>query len=73
MSSADTRARRLEAAHVENLRAELRYLSQRRDLYRARLYGGRSSSPERLAELDRQHALALSRLRRAEREAAPPS
>lgn len=55
------------AAHIESLRAELLYLGQRRDLYRARLYGRRALNPERLADLDRQHALATSRLRRAER------
>jgi hypothetical protein len=62
-------ARHLRDAHVENLRAEVLYLSQRRDLYRARVYSRRPSSPERLADLDRQHALAVSRLRRAERAA----
>jgi hypothetical protein len=50
------------------LRAEERYLRERRDLYRAKVYGPRPTSLERLRELERQHELAESRLRRAERE-----
>jgi hypothetical protein len=52
------------------LRAEANYLRERRDLYRAKVYGPRPSSLARLRELEREYELAESRLRRAEREAA---
>jgi hypothetical protein len=53
--------------HVEQLRAELQYLRERRDLYRAKVYGPRPASLTRLRELEREYELAESRLRRAER------
>ena len=53
--------------HLEQLRAELRYLRQRRDLYRAKVYGPRPASVPRMEELEREYELAVSRLRRAER------
>ncbi len=59
---------RSSADHLEMLRAEARYLRERRDLYRAKVYGPRPSSLARLRELERQYELAESRLRRAERE-----
>ncbi len=55
------------AGHLEQLRAELRYLRDRRDLYRAKVYGPRPARLSRLRELEREHDLAESRLRRAER------
>jgi hypothetical protein len=55
-------------AHLERLRAEVRYLRDRRDLYRAKVNGPRPSRLSRLQELEREHELAESRLRRAERE-----
>jgi hypothetical protein len=54
------------ADHVAQLRAELRYLRERRDLYRAKVHGPRPARLERLHELEREHDLAESRLRRAE-------
>jgi hypothetical protein len=55
--------------HLEQLRAELDYLRQRRDLYRAKVYGPRPTRLSRLRELEREYELAESHLRRAEREA----
>ena len=60
--------------HVEQLRAETDYRRQRLDLYRAKVGGSHPTSPERLAELERQYELAASRLARAIEESpgAPP-
>ena len=51
--------------HLERLRAEADYRRQRLDLYRAKVYGPRPTSPRRLAELTREYELAASRLKRA--------
>ena len=53
--------------HLDQLRAELRYLRERRDLYRAKVHGPRPARLSRLREFERQHDLAESRLHRAER------
>jgi hypothetical protein len=58
-----TSLRRLEA-----LRADARYQRERRDLYRAKVYGPRPTSRARLRELERASALSEARLRRAEQE-----
>ena len=55
---------------LEELRAEANYLRNRRDLYRAKVYGPRPAQVSRLEDLERQYDLAESRLRRAEREAS---
>lgn len=47
---------------TEELEALVRYTRQKRDLYRARGYGGRTSSDTRMRELDRQAAQAQERL-----------
>jgi hypothetical protein len=52
------------------LRDEARYRRERLDLYRARLYAGRSASEGKLRELQRASDGAAARLRRA--EAAAP-
>jgi hypothetical protein len=57
---------------LEDLRVEARYHRERRDLYRAKMHGGRTTSPARLRELERTLALADSRLRRAERDVRSP-
>jgi hypothetical protein len=54
-------------ARIEQIQAELRYLRQKRDLYRAKRYGPRESSPERMRELDRAVAQAEERLANAKR------
>jgi hypothetical protein len=53
--------------HLDELRADVRYHRQRLDLYRAKVYGPRPTSPSRLNELERASVLSASRLRRAER------
>jgi hypothetical protein len=60
------------APQLEDLRVQARYHRERRDLYRAKMHGGRTTSPARLRELERTLAFADSRLRRAEREARSP-
>jgi hypothetical protein len=50
---------------LERLRADARYRRERLDLYRARIYGPRPTSPARLAELERDYEFAADRLKRA--------
>jgi hypothetical protein len=47
------------------LEAEARYARERYQLYRARAYGPRATSPARLRELERAWKLAESRLNRS--------
>ena len=58
------------ADRLEDLREEARYRRERLDLYRARLYGGRAHSQDKLHELERASDSAAARLRRAEEQAA---
>jgi phage-related minor tail protein len=53
---------------LEELRAEARYQRERRDLYRAKVYGSRQTSLLRLRELERACVFAEARLRRAQQE-----
>jgi hypothetical protein len=53
---------------LDELRVDARYHRQRLDLYRAKVYGPRPTSPSRLKELDRASVLSASLLRRAEQE-----
>jgi hypothetical protein len=53
---------------LEELRVDARYRRQRRDLYRAKVYGSRATSRSRLNELERACAFAEARLRRAQQE-----
>jgi hypothetical protein len=52
---------------IEDLLAEARYHRQRYDLYRAKAYGTRATSPARLRELERACARAEARLDAARR------
>jgi hypothetical protein len=63
-----------DAARLEDLRAAAHFHRERVDLYRARAYGGRPTSPTRMRELERARDLADERLQTAlrEREDAPP-
>jgi hypothetical protein len=65
------------AERIEDLEAEAHYARQRADLYRAKTYGPRASSPARMRELERVAEGAEERLRAArERERRlrePPS
>jgi hypothetical protein len=56
------------APRLKELRLDARYHRDHRDLYRAKMHGGRATSPARLRELERVLALSDSRLRRAEQE-----
>jgi hypothetical protein len=59
------------ADRIEDLEAEARYARERLDLYRAKMYGPRPTSPARMRELERAAEGAEERLRRArERRAA---
>jgi hypothetical protein len=53
---------------LEELRVEARYQRERRDLYRAKVYGSRATSGFRLRGLERACVLAEARLRRAQQE-----
>jgi hypothetical protein len=59
---------------VDELAAEARYARERADLYRAKTYGSRPTSPARMRELQREAEGAEERLRRARarERAAPP-
>jgi hypothetical protein len=52
-------------ARLAELEAEARYARERQQLYQAKAYGPRMTSPARLRELERQSKLAGSRLDRA--------
>lgn len=58
-----------DADTLARLRMDARYHRERRDLYRAKSYGPRTTSPERLRELERTAEQAAERLRAAERSA----
>ena len=62
-----------DAARIAELRAEARYARERRDLYRAKMYGARPASMTRLRELERVHDAAQARLESAERAFAAGS
>jgi hypothetical protein len=53
---------------LEELRDDARYRRERRDLYRAKANGPRSTSSFQLKELERACVLSEARLRRAEQE-----
>ena len=53
---------------LEELRVDARYHRERRDRYRAKMYGPRPASLVHLKELERVCVLSESRLRRAEQE-----
>jgi hypothetical protein len=59
-----------DADRVARLRMDARYHRERRDIYRAKAYGERPSSPARLRELERASELAEERLRAAEAQIA---
>jgi hypothetical protein len=56
-----------EDDRLERLRMDERYHRERRDLYRAKRYGPRATSEERMRELERAYEQAAERLRAAER------
>jgi hypothetical protein len=54
--------------HLDELKAEARYHRDRRDRYRAKMYGPRPASLVHMKELERVCVLSESRLRRAKQE-----
>jgi hypothetical protein len=61
------------SARREDLRAQARYHRERLELYRAKAYSGRPTSPARLRELERAYPGAKARLHRAEQKSAAHS
>jgi hypothetical protein len=59
-----------DTERLDRLRTEARYTRQRRDLYRAKSYGPRATSPERMRELERAADQAAELLAEAERAAS---
>jgi hypothetical protein len=55
---------------TEELRADARYARERYELYKARAYGSRPSSPVKLRELEHEATRAQERLAHMERELA---
>jgi hypothetical protein len=55
--------------HLDDLRAQARYAHERYQLYRAKSFGPRETSPARLRELKRESEKAQARLHAAEAEA----
>jgi hypothetical protein len=58
------------AARLDERRVQARFARERYDLYRARAYGPRLTSPSRLRELERECARAEANLSFAEAESA---
>lgn len=54
--------------HLDELKTDARYHRDRRDCYRAKMYGPRPTSLEHMKELERVCVLSESRLRRAQQE-----
>jgi hypothetical protein len=51
---------------LDDLRVQADYWREKRDLYRAKAYGPRPTTPARLRELERTAQAAETRLRQAE-------
>jgi hypothetical protein len=62
-------SQRARAARLDELRAQARHARQRFDLYKAKAYGPRLTSPSRLRELERESARAEANLRFARDDA----
>ena len=58
----------MSTGHLDDLRAQAQYARERYQLYKAKAYGQRPSSPARLRELERACEQAEARLRAAEAE-----
>jgi hypothetical protein len=59
-----------DSVALRELEAEARYARERYQLYKARSYGSRLTSHERLRQLEQRSELAERRLRRAKDEQA---
>ena len=62
----------MSAGHLDDLRAEAQHARQRYDLYKAKAYGQRPTSPARTRELQRACEQAEARLRAAEEQGRHP-
>jgi hypothetical protein len=58
----------MSAEHLDDLRAQAKYARERYQLYKAKSFGGRLTSPIRLRELQRTYEQAEARLRAAKTE-----
>ncbi len=58
----------MSSLHLDDLRVQAQYARQRYDLYKAKAYGQRPTSPARERELQRASEQAEARLRAAEAE-----
>lgn len=58
----------MSTRQLDDLRAQAQYARQRYDLYKAKAYGPRPTSPARMRELERAAERADARLRAAEAE-----
>lgn len=58
----------MSVEHLDDLRAQAKYARERYQLYKAKTYGQRLTSPARLRELQRASEQAEARLRAAEAE-----
>ncbi|MGO8907128.1 MAG: hypothetical protein ACLQMH_16145 [Solirubrobacteraceae bacterium] len=56
----------MSVEHLDDLREKARYARERYQLYKAKAYGPRDTSPARLRELQRAYEQAEARLRAAE-------
>jgi hypothetical protein len=59
----------MSAARLDELQTQARYARQRYDLYKARAYGSRLTSPARMRELEREASRAEADLRFAKAQA----
>jgi len=65
---ARSRLQAMSTGHLEDLRVQARYARERYDLYKAKVYGPRPTSPARMRELQRECERTEARLRAAQAE-----
>jgi hypothetical protein len=65
---ARSRIQAMSTRHLDDLRVQARYARERYDLYKAKVYGPRPTSPARMRELQRECERAEARLRAAQAE-----
>jgi hypothetical protein len=63
----------MSGEHLEELRADARYARERYELYKAKAYGQRPTSPARMRELERACEQAEARLAAATARERGPS
>jgi hypothetical protein len=65
---ARSRLQVMSTRHLDDLRVQARYARERYDLYKAKVYGPRPTTPARMRELQRECERAEARLRAAQAE-----